>query len=78
MPNPFDGRSPVRRQRLRALADAHAAWVAENLAGARFDAERAHAKSPSDYNLHYLDVNPTVAVETDFQLRARAAMGLTA
>jgi len=78
VPNPFDSRSPVRRQRLRALADVHADWVAANLDAARFDAERAQAKSPSDYNLHYLDVNPTVAVENDFQLRARAAMGLTA
>jgi len=78
MSNPFNGRSPVRRQRLRVLADVHAAWVAEHLDAARFDAERAQAKSPSDYNLHYLDVNPTVSVENDFQLRARAAMGLTA
>jgi len=76
MPNPIDGRSPVRRQRLRALADVHAAWVAEHLAAADFDQARALAKSPSDYNEHYLDVNPTVSVENDFQLRARAAMGL--
>jgi hypothetical protein len=55
MPNPFADRSPVRRQRLRALV-----------------------KSPSDYNEHYLDVNPAPDVETDFHARARAAMGLTA
>lgn len=78
MANPFADRSPVRRQRLRALADVHAAWVAEHLDAARFDAERAQAKVPSDYNEHYLDVNPAPDVETDFHLRARAAMGLTA
>jgi hypothetical protein len=78
MPNPFADRSPVRRQRLRALADVHAAWVAEHLAAAEFDRARALVKSPSDYNEHYLDVNPAPDVETDFHARARAAMGLTA
>lgn len=78
MANPFDGRSPVRRQRLRALAAVHTAWVAEHLPAASFDQARALAKTPSDYNEHYLDVNPAPDAEDDFHLRARAAMGLTA
>jgi hypothetical protein len=75
MPNPFATRSPERRRRLRALAAVHAEWVSSNLDSAEFDADRAHTKTPSDYNVNYLDVNPPVAAEDDFQLRASAAMG---
>lgn len=68
--------SPARVARLNALAEAHGAWVDEHLPAARFDAQRAAAKDPSDYNLHYLDVNPPTAAEDEFQARARAIMGL--
>lgn len=76
MPNPFATRSPERRRRLRALAAVHADWVSSNLDSAEFDRERAQAKTPSDYNVNYLDVNPPVEAEDQFHERARAVMGL--
>lgn len=75
-----DGRpvapSPAKRARLAALAALHDQWTTEHLDAADFDAERAAAKDPSDYNLHYLDVDPPVAAEDEFQARARVIMGL--
>jgi hypothetical protein len=68
--------SPERRRRLNALADLHSRWVDEHLPSASFDAGRARAQTPSDYNLHYLDVNPDVAAEDEFQRQARVIMGL--
>lgn len=68
--------SPARVAKLEALAQAHSEWVDEHLPAARFDAERAAAKDPSDYNEHYLDVNPDPAAEDAFHARARAIMGL--
>ena len=68
--------SLARRAQLRALAALHDEWVGEHLAAARFDPVRARAKTPSDYNLHYLDVNPSAAAEDDFAARAARVMGL--
>ncbi|GII87072.1 hypothetical protein Ssi03_50620 [Sphaerisporangium siamense] len=66
--------SAARIARLAALAAAHDAWVAERLPGAEF---RPEGRRPgSDYNQHYLDVNPSADAEDDFQRRARQAMGL--
>jgi hypothetical protein len=73
---PLTRPSPERRRRLNALADLHSRWVDEHLAEARFDHDRARATSPSDYNLHYLDVNPPSAAEDAFQAEAREVMGL--
>ncbi|MDQ0377948.1 hypothetical protein [Amycolatopsis thermophila] len=75
-----DGRavppSPEKRRRLNELADWHQEWARRNLDRAEFDRGRARAKSPSDYNLHYLDVNPSADAEDEFQARAREIMGL--
>ncbi|MGH3858237.1 hypothetical protein [Actinokineospora sp.] len=68
--------SPERRQQLNALAQLHDDWVDEHLPDAEFDAQRARAKTPSDYNQHYLDVNPPTAAADEFFERARALMGL--
>lgn len=68
--------SPARVAKLNALAALHSEWVDEHLPAADFDADRAAAKTPSDYNEHYLDVNPTASAEDEFHARARAIMGL--
>lgn len=73
MPDPP---SEERRVRLRALAELHDQWVDENLADARFDRERAQATTPSDYNQHNLDVNPSREAEDAFAARAAEVMGL--
>lgn len=69
--------SAARRERLTALANWHDQWVDEHLPAAVFDRERARAKDPSDYNEHYLDVNPSAEAEDAFHARARAIMGIT-
>lgn len=68
--------SPARRARLNALADLHSAWVQGNVADAPFDAARARAKTPSDYNVNYLDVDGEATVEDAFTREARFVMGL--
>ncbi|MFJ8815437.1 hypothetical protein [Amycolatopsis thermoflava] len=70
--------SPEMRRRLNELADLHQEWVQRNLARSEFDRGRARAKSPSDYNLHFLDVNPPADAEDEFHARAREIMGLRA
>ncbi|WP_204057368.1 hypothetical protein [Microbispora corallina] len=60
---------------LAALADVHAEWEREHLAEAEFHPEGR--KAGSDYQQHYLDVNPPVEAEDEFHRRARQAMGLS-
>lgn len=67
--------SEARVARLQALSDLHDEWVDEHLDGAGFSPEGR--KSPSDYNIHYLDVNPPVEAEDEFFRRARKIMGIT-
>jgi hypothetical protein len=62
--------SAERRRRLAALADLHDEWAAQHLAGAEFDP--SGRPQGSDYNQHYLDVNPDPAAEDEFHARARA------
>lgn len=68
--------SAQRIARLRALAAMHDEWVERHLADADFAPEGR--PTPSDYNLHFLDVNPPSAAEDEFHRRARRIMGLDA
>ncbi|MEU6427710.1 hypothetical protein ABZ860_17620 [Microbispora sp. NPDC046973] len=61
--------------RLAALAEVHAEWEREHLAEADFRPEGR--RQGSDYQQHYLDVNPPTSAEDEFHRRAQQAMGLT-
>jgi hypothetical protein len=66
--------SAERVARLAALGRLHAEWAAEHRGEAEFMPEGR--PEGSDYNLHYLDVNPPVAAEDEFHQRAKAIFGL--
>jgi hypothetical protein len=64
---------PDREKRLAAVAAAHDDWADAHADDAEFDPERAAQKPGSDYNQHYLDVNPPPGAEEDFHRRVRQA-----
>lgn len=66
---------PDREKRLAAVAAAHDDWVEAHADDAEFNPERAKKKPGSDYNQHYLDVNPPPGAEEDFDQRVRRAAG---
>jgi len=60
-----------RQQRLAAIAAAHDEMEAQYLTAAPFHPDGR--PDPSDYNLHYLDVNPPPGAEAAFQMLAEEA-----
>ncbi|MFY7069591.1 hypothetical protein ACOQFV_27350 [Nocardiopsis changdeensis] len=69
--------SQAQVDRLRALSDLHAEWTAEHLDGeVEFRPDAPERRQVSDYNLHYLDVNPPADAEQEFHARARGIFGL--
>jgi hypothetical protein len=63
-------RTPARLARLAAIAAAHDQMEAAYLPAAAFHPAGRPAKT--DYNLHYLDVNPPAGAEDMFQMLAAA------
>ena len=65
--------SKGRLARLAKLAELRDQGEDEHLASAEFKPEGR--KAGSDYNLHYLDVNPPADAEAEFSRLARKLMG---
>ncbi|WP_262391505.1 hypothetical protein [Nocardiopsis sp. CNR-923] len=69
--------SQAQVERLRALSGVHADWVNRNLdASVEFQPDAPERPEVSDYNLHYLDVNPPADAEQEFHEQARTLFGL--
>jgi hypothetical protein len=66
--------SAERIARLAELADLHTDWERRHLDQAEFHPEGR--KDGSDYQQHYLDVNPPTSAEDEFHRLARAITGL--
>jgi predicted ABC-type ATPase len=69
---------PEREKKLAAIAAAHDDWAATHADDAEFDPVRAAKKPGSDYNQHYLDVDPPPGTEEDFHRRVRQAISIPA
>jgi hypothetical protein len=62
----------TRDERLRALADLHKRWVADNLAAAAECFAPQGRKAGSDYNQHHVDLDAPVEAQDEFDRQALA------
>ncbi|MEV1206116.1 hypothetical protein [Microbispora rosea] len=67
--------SAERIARLAELADLHTDWERRHLDQAAFRPEGR--KQGSDYQQHYLDVNPPTSAEDEFHRLAEQVMGIS-
>ncbi|WP_307934443.1 hypothetical protein [Salinispora arenicola] len=79
-PIPRPRRRPVRPsaarvRRLTELGQWHRNWVARHADNAGFHPDE-HPTPGSDYNLHHVDLDASLAAQDEFHARARQIMGL--
>ena len=72
-PGPVQEVSPLVQRRQRKLSDWHYEWSMRHKNDASFHPEGR--KTPSDYNQHYVDINPPREIENEFHRRANEIMG---
>lgn len=77
-PRPPAAVSSTRAARQAALAAWHAEWFARQVASGVDGPVPADRPVPSDYNVHFPDIEAPGAAQDEFHVRAREIMGLPA